>query len=825
MRKKIFFVIHGLITVGIVFILGNKWGMVPPVGKLFAPFSGFWWNIETEDPVCKAQRITSGIQDKVQVVFDDRLVPHIFAQNELDLVFMQGYLHARFRLWQMEFQTHAAAGRVSEIIGDKAVSFDKYRRRYGMLTGAQRTLDSVMANPMTKDILTAYTAGINSYINSLKLNDYPVEYKILDYSPEAWTPLKCALLLKYMAFDLSGEPEDHQLTGVAQKYGKEVAEALFPNYPAVMEPIHPEKQKWDFEPLPIPTPPNDSVINSNADSLAPKNTKKKEPIINSAMDESVKGSNNWVVGATKSATGYPILANDPHLSLNLPSIWYECQLSLPNSRVYGVSLPGAPGIIIGFNDSIAWGVTNVAPDVVDLYAITFKDATHKSYWHDNQWKDVKIRIDTISVRGQDPVLDTVYETHHGPILNKDTDPTPVAAGIPNWHSLRWLAHQGSNEVLTFYRLNRAHNYQDYLEALKTYACPAQNFIFADHDRNIALWSNGKYVLRWKGQGKYVSDGSNPAYDWQGFIPHSHNPHTLNPDRDFLSSANQFPAGRDYPYYLEWSFESFERGMRINDRLRTMNHITPDSLRLLQTDNFNYHAYSVLPTLLSYLRQEKTLPPGAQIMVDSLRRWDFFNHANSVSATVFAHWWKQLVINIWSDELAAENMRYPTRDRTVQFILKDTSARWFDNVNTTNRETCQEIVRSSLIQAYDSLVGRFGLPISAQWRLANYKSTDILHIARLPGFGEMDLEVGGGAGIINATTERTGPSWRMVVALGPTIEAYGIYPGGQSGNPGSLYYDNLIPAWTQGNLAPIVFLKKPTDSVADKQFVVETFLPQ
>lgn len=822
MRKKIRPVILGLVTIVLIVLLGKKWGMVPPIGNLFSPYSGFWRNIETENPAQEALINLSALKSGVQVVFDDRLVPHIFAGNRHDLMFMQGYLHARFRLWQMEFQTYAAAGRISEVIGEKAISFDKFRRRYGMVTGAQHTLDSVMANPVTRDILLAYTEGVNTYINALKPANYPVEYKILDYAPEPWTPLKCALLLKYMAYDLSGEPEDHLLSGVARKYGKEVAENLFPNYPKIMEPIHPKREKWDFEPLPIPEVPNDS-FNHNPNTTTKSGKRTDETIINSAMDKSVKGSNNWVVSGSKSATGHPILANDPHLSLNLPSIWYECQLTLPTSNVYGVSLPGAPGIIIGFNDSIAWGVTNVAPDVVDLYAITFKDSTRKNYWHDNQWKPVKIRIDTILVRNKPPVLDTIYETHHGPILAKDSDINPVAGNIPNWHAFKWIAHQGSNEVLTFYRLNNAHNYTDYLEALKSYACPAQNFVYADQ-HNIALWSNGKYVLRWKEQGKYISDGSNPAYDWNQYIPQSHNPHTLNPERGFLSSANQFPAGPDYPYYLEWSFESFERGMRINDRLRAMNNVTPDSFRNLQTDNFNYHAKTVLPTLLTYMRAEKDLPEGAKLLLDSLNNWNYFNHAASIPTTIFAHWWKQLTINIWDDELGAETMRYPTRDRTAQFILNDTSARWFDNVNTPHKEVCSEIIRLSLIQTYDTLVSRYGKPISNTWRWANYKSTDILHIARLPGFGEMNLEVGGGAGIVNAITERTGPSWRMVVALGPTINAFGTYPGGQSGNPGSYYYDNFIPTWTQGNLSPLFFLKKPTDGIQNQKPTLETYSP-
>jgi len=344
--------------------------------------------------------------------------------------------------------------------------------------------------------------------------------------------------------------------------------------------------------------------------------------------------------------------------------------------------------------------------------------------------------------------------------------------------------------------------------LATYGAPAQNFIFADSQKDIAIWPNGLLPLKWKEQGKFVLDGTDPAYDWQGWIPSAQNPHVKNPPRGFVSSANQFSANpKDYPYYLNWNYGDYERGHRINERLARMNHVTPDSLRVLQNDNLGLNAQLMLPRLLDLVKPAQ-LSAAQQRAYQELGRWNYHYDAQASGPTLFELWYSNLVKRIWDDDFGKSTkleMRYPTRDRTNTLILQEPSSRWIDDTRTPAKETLAELARESFRFAADSLTRKFG-PLGPKWAWANQKSTDILHLAQLPGFGHMDLDVGGGAGIVNATSERNGPSWRMVVALGPQVQAYGLFPGGESGNPGSPFYDDMIEPWSKGQLHPLVFLR-------------------
>ncbi|MCB2409284.1 penicillin acylase family protein [Hymenobacter lucidus] len=778
----------------LTWVLNTKQGDIPPFGKFLSPFGGFWRNAEAANNFAATQTLTiPGLQEPVQVRFDDKRVPHIFARNDHDLYFAQGYLTARDRLWQMDFVTHVAAGRLSEIVGPARLETDRFFRRMGLKFGAEKTLQTMMADPTTRTVLTSYSDGVNAYIASLSPKDYPFEYKLLDYAPEPWEPIKCSLLLKYMAFDLSGRSDDLRLSNALGKYGSAVVKDLFPDYPQREDPIVPVGTPLDFKPLPAPPTP---------------------PAFTAAMSEKVPqrepdpelGSNNFAVDGKKSASGFPILANDPHLQLNLPSIWYQVQLSAPGVNVYGVTIPGAPTVIIGFNDQVAWGVTNVAADVMDFYQLKFKDASQREYWHDGRWKPVRRVVEHIVVRGQPDRYDTVLYTHHGPIVY-DKDEKPFLTQTPIRHAMRWTAHDADNEVLAFYKLNRAQNYQDYTTALASYGSPAQNFIFASQQNDIAIWPNGRFPLKWRDQGKFILDGTDPAYDWQGWIPQTQNPHVKNPARGFVSSANQFSAGPDYPYYLHWNYASYERGHRINERLASMTRVTPDSLRLLQTDNLNLNAQLMLPRMLS-LVQAAGLPEGARRAYDELSHWNYFYEADAIGPSIFELWYNNLVKRLWEDDFGLKatglEMRSPGRDRTNTLLLQEPNSRWIDDRRTPAKETLETLALQSLQFATDSLTRKFG-PLGPEWRWAHQKSTDILHLAQLVGFGRMDLNVGGGAGIVNATSERNGPSWRMVVALGPRVQAYGVYPGGQSGNPGSAFYENMIDTWSAGKLDELVFL--------------------
>ena len=788
-------VLFSLLTLTLVYALNRSWGSVPAFGPLLSPFTGFWQNAENTTDVNQEVDL-NGTRAPVTVLFDDQAVPHVFAQNDYDVYFAQGYLTARDRLWQMEFQTHAAGGRLAELVGERALPLDRFNREIGMVYGAEQAMKAMMSDPKSKQIVDAYSAGVNAWISSLSPAQYPVEYKLLGYAPEPWTPLKCALLLKAMTSTLASGADDLQMSNVRKLFGAAVTDDLFPDYPDHEDPIIPSGTKWNFKPLQVSVPTStDSLPDTNPLAL---NWPDQDPAI---------GSNNWAVGAQKSATGYPILANDPHLTLSLPSIWYQIQLVSPTMNACGASLPGAPGVIIGFNKHVAWGVTNVGADVLDFYKIKFRDADKQAYWHGGRWKPVRRRLEVIRVKGKADVIDTVYYTHHGPIINQSGQ-RGFRANIPSGYAARWIAHEPTNELLAYYVLNRARNYDDYVKSLAYYGAPAQNFVFADVNKDIAISPNGKYPLKWKEQGKYLLDGTNPAHDWQGWIPPAQNPRVKNPPRGFVSSANQFSTDPTYPYYINWQFAPAERGMRINQRLAAMQRVTTDSMRQLQNDLYNLRAATALPKLLPVLNASKLTGDYAKALT-VLKAWPYQNDTSAVGATIFYEWNRQLYDAIWKDEFNRGDTlptKLPSFDRTMRLIERESNAHWFDNVKTTTRETMTDVLVGSFRATCDTLTKKHG-PVGPAWAWGPHKATSIRHLVPgLDAFSALNVQMGGGNVIVNATTERTGPSWRMVVELGPTPRAYGVYPGGQSGNPGSPHYQDMIETWRTGKLHELVYLQ-------------------
>ncbi|WP_293299714.1 penicillin acylase family protein [Pedobacter sp. UBA4863] len=793
--------VKALICIVIPILLGytlnTKFGDLPPILKFLNPFTGFWQNAENTSPVKNKKIILKNAQDKIEVLFDDRMIPHVFAQNDHDMYYAQGYVTAMHRLWQMDFQTRFAAGRISEVVGDKAIEVDKYQRRMGMMYGAENSLQGMMADTQSREMLLAYTQGINDYIESLDKRKLPVEYKLLNFIPEKWTPTKCALLLKQMSAVLAMGSDEFYMTNILQKYGPAITKDLFPDYPFKEDPIIPVGTKWDFKPLPIPPTPK-SFTEMMTTEIATK--QKVEGI----------GSNNWAVSGVKTASGFPVLANDPHLDLSLPSIWYQIQLHAPGINTYGVSLPGAPGVIIGFNQNIAWGVTNVAADVLDFYQIKFKDNKHKEYWYNNKWNATKPRYEMIKIKEAKDIIDTVYYTHHGPIVYFQKPNYSRANNVPTGHALRWIAHDKSNEMKTFYLMNRAKNYDDYRKALPYFTAPAQNFIFASADNDIAITPNGKFPLKWKNQGKFILDGTDPSNDWQGWIPASQNPTVKNPPRNFVSSANQSSTDTTYPYYINWEFSPYERGKRINDRLAAMTNITADSMRNLQMDSYSIMAENLIPYILPLVNSAE-LNATQKESYNLITKWNKYFDAKSVAASVFDLWTKRLSTEIWDDDFGDKDipMRYPSRDRTIELIQKDPNSKWFDNVKTSKKESLADLVNSSFKYACDSLERKYG-PIGEEWQWGNFKNSNVPHLAKIPGFGSKKLLIGGSKSTVNALSQSNGPSWRMVIELGKTPKGHGVYPGGQSGNPGSPFYDNMIDTWAAGKLYDLFFMQSPDD---------------
>jgi penicillin G amidase len=790
------FAIAAVITTGLVLALNKKWGPAPPFGKFLSPQQGIWQNAEPANQSFDAELKLEGLKGKAEVFFDERLVPHVFADNDEDLYFIQGYLHAKFRLFQMDLQTKAAEGRASEIAGPKAINFDKTQRRMGMKFAAENALQEIEKDPASKVLFSAYTKGVNAYIRSLKESELPVEYKLLDFKPEEWTNLRTALLLKMMAKMLTGETEnDLGYTNTRSLFTPDEFKKMYPQWHDSLEPIVPKGSLFD-KPGITPVKP------ASADSLyfARKDTVPQRII---SEQDKTNGSNNWVVAGTKTQSGSPILCNDPHLELSLPSIWYEMQLVSPTSNAYGVSLPGSPFVIIGFNDSIAWGVTNAQRDVKDYYEIKFKDASKKQYWYNGQWENTTLRVETIKVRGGADILDTVAYTVFGPVLFDESFSNDFS--VKRNLAIRWTAHDPSNEGYTFYKLNRARNYDEYAAAISTFQCPGQNFVFASKGGDIALWQQGRFPARWNQQGLFVMPGEDTSYQWQGFIPQPENPHAKNPARGFLQSANQRPVDSTYPYFIPGSYIT-PRGVTITNKLAAMNGITPADMMQLQNDYFNTLAEDARPLLLHFVR-ENELNADAKKYLEIFRNWDLLASPDSKGQTIYQCWWDSLEMQIWKDELSriSPQAPMPEEQTTMEWLKKDTAFSFIDNSNTPQQETLSDVVTIALQKAAAGLKVK-----EAEGKLewTKYKNPTVYHLLKdnLLPFARPGLKVGGNGNIINAITHSHGPSWRMIVHLTTPTEAYGVYPGGQNGNPGSKFYDDYIDNWASGKYNALWFMR-------------------
>ncbi|WP_026753129.1 penicillin acylase family protein [Sediminibacter sp. Hel_I_10] len=776
-----------ILVIGVFYALNTKIGSAPPMGKFLNPTTGIWQN-DSETNIDGTIQI-DGLLEDVTVHYDEQLIPHIFAQNDTDLYRAQGFVTAQHRLWQMEFQTYAAAGRISEIIGEGALDYDRQQRRIGMGYGAEQALEKMKASPESFKLVEAYRDGINSYINQLTDADLPVEYKLLNYKPELWTTKKTALLLQYMTKMLAGHDSDLEYTNALRLFGKAKFDLLFPDFFDINDPVIPKDTDWSYiDTKMTETPKSELPLDSIAETMEKPNPD--------------NGSNNWAVSGKRSASGHPILANDPHLGLNLPSIWFVMQLSTPNQNVMGATLPGALGVISGFNNTISWGVTNATRDVLDWYKIEFKDTSRSAYKYDDQWKASTLRVEEIKVRDSETVLDSVIYTHHGPV---SYDHTFKGDNERAGYAMKWIGHLGGNSQLTFLELNKAKNYNDYTKALKHFIAPAQNFVFASTQGDIALWVQGLFPNKWKGQGKFLMDGSKSYNDWQSFIPMEFNAHTKNPERGFVSSANQHPVDENYPFYVfNDGYETY-RNRVINDFLGSKNNITVEDFKSLHNNNYNLKAAELLPFIFETM-DVSTLTSEEKEIYAQIQAWDFNNTIEALGPSIWDMWWTKLYDLTW-DEFDVENvaLEAPFTYQTIYLLKNDSENEFMDVVSTPERETAKDLFLTTFKATAQELLEWESKHGDYNWQA--YKATYAGHLLQgLPAFSRFNLPIGGGRSIVNATSENHGPSWRMIVEMSSPPVALGIYPGGQSGNPGSRYYDNFIDDWAAGNYHQLLFLQ-------------------
>ena len=790
-----------LLLTGLVFYgLNSKQGALPPLGKFLNPTTGIWQN--EKDESIAGEITLPGLNEKVSVHYDAQMIPHVFAQNEHDLYKAQGYLTAKHRLWQMEFQTHAAAGRLSEIIGEAALNYDRTERRRGMGYGAEQSLAYMEEHdPEVLAYIQDYADGVNAYINQLQAKDYPVEYKLLDYAPEAWSPKKTALLLMYMTKMLAGRDKDLEYTNVLRLIGEENFNLLFPDFFEVTDPVIPKETDWSFIDVPQTEQPKNTVV---LDSIA-ETIEKPHPD---------NGSNNWAVAGSKSATGYPILANDPHLGLNLPSIWFAMQLSSPQHNAFGATIPGALGVISGFNEHIAWGETNATRDVIDWYKVEF-NSDRSQYKYNGNWKDVQQRVEEIQIKGKAAYKDTVLYTHHGPVVyDKNFKTENEHAG----YAMRWIGHEGGSHQKTFLQLNKAKNYHDYVDALQHWVTPSQNFVFASTEGDIALWIQGKFPNKWEGQGKFLMDGSLPENDWQSYIPQVFNAHTKNPARGFVSSANQHPVDENYPYYVfNDGYETY-RNRVINTYFNSKEKFSVADFKALQNNNFNLKASELLPHMLEHMDATQ-LTEEERAVCREIEAWKFNNDIDEVGPSIWGLWYEHLHELLW-DELQDENIALttPYAYQTIHLVKTQPDHAFMDIIATEDKtENASDLFLLAFQKTVKAIAAYKG-----DYHWGDYKGTYAGHLLQgLPAFSRFDIPIGGGRSIVNAASKNHGPSWRMIVEMSSPPSALGIYPGGQSGNPGSRYYDNFIDDWAKGEYHSLHFLadEQATEAVIGTQTLI------
>ncbi|WP_421798635.1 penicillin acylase family protein [Haliscomenobacter sp.] len=790
-----------LFSVGLLWVLDthNPFGSpVPAMGRLLNPVTGFWANAEAQLGFPDQQLQLSGLNNPVKLVFDERRVPHIFADNTEDAFFAQGYITAYNRLWQMDMSTRKVSGRLAEVVGERALASDLLQRRKGIVKAAENMLKAWENSPEDSKALHAYVAGVNAYISALKPAQYPLEYKLMGFKPEPWSALRSVLFIKAMAEDLCARNEDLAATNTRTILGEERFKDLFPEYNPKQSPIIPSEVKWNF--APVKPQPRVEVAESILSGLFPDQ--------NIPQPFEGIGSNNWAVGAQKTLNGNPILCNDPHLGLTLPSIWFEIQMQCPDFNAYGVSLPGLPGIAIGFNDNVAWGETNVGQDVLDWYAIKWADQEKQSYHFDGGTRQVEQREEIIQVKGRkEPVKIQVKYTHWGPLVFGDSTNSPYYS-----LAMHWLPSEGPDkrdhyELASFIRLMKAKNYADYDAALTGYDAPAQNFVFAARDGDIALKVNGKFPIKRKEQGRFIQDGSLSNNAWQGYIPREQIPQVRNPSRGFVASANQHSTDETYPYYYNGGFDDY-RGRFINRSLEAMDSITVKDLMALQNNPHSLQAEEALPLLLKLLPRDQ-LKESEKAVLKKLEKWDGNYQYQKTEPAIFQAWFDSTYVMSfdeiirWRDSvevLNVESWRY------LDLLDKTPNHAIFDWQKTKKTETAADLVLS----AFQKVCKDLSKTPAQTWRTLNNASVN--HLARIPAFSHTNLPISGYAQAPNAIRNGHGPSWRMVVELGKDeVKAWGVYPGGSSGNPGSPFYDHMVDQWAKGEYNELFFMRNAQDT--------------
>jgi penicillin amidase len=797
-----------------------------------------------------------GISAPVDIIRDADGIPHIFGATTLDVMYGLGYVHAQDRLWQMEFQRRIGHGRLSEIFGAATVRQDRFLRTVGFGRVARSAWEHLPEDARKK--IDAYIAGVNAFLDGRHGLALPPEFTLLGFEPEPWTGPDVLVWSKMMAWDLSANYAFELLRhDLSARVGSDRMNDLLPPYPAdglsilggsapteetnsdagvaprgrpasragpstLREPQgRPEPRRGTTELTPAGrySAPGWSV--SFASALAGGNPFVRELLQGGATTEGV-GSNNWVVGGSRTASGQPLLANDPHLGANVPSLWYLAHMSAGDFDVIGGTLPGTPAVAIGRNRHIAWGETNMFADVQDLYRERL-DASGSNAEFRGTLEPLRTIKEIITVSGGEPIELTVRVSRHGPLVsdainvnnaesNVDPKPAPLEPLAFRWTAL----DEEDATVAAFLRLNEARNWTEFTAALREFVVPSQNFVYADVEGHIGYYAPGRVPIRANGDGSAPAEGWTGEMEWSGWIPFEDLPHVYDPPSHVIVTANHRPVPREYPHFLAGEYHHPFRAQRITDLLQHKDRLTPEDFREIQADTISLHAQSLVPLLLRRAHPEDTTD---RIASDLLRRWNFDARADRAEPAIFQAWFLELARSLIRDELGpALELNYARRFSFVHRFLVNTlnagESPWCDDVTTGKRETCDEAVTLALHTAVGTLQRELGAD-PRQWRwdgvhraIFPHQGLDEVAVLRpllsrsVPNGGDWSTVNVGAVAVERPFEQHEVSGYRQIVDLSPANESRFLDAVGMSGHFLSPHYDSFLSDWRRVRHRPM-----------------------
>jgi penicillin amidase len=747
----------------------------------------------------RGQLRVKGLSRSVTIAEDARGVPVIRAANTEDALFGQGYVHARDRLWQMEFQRRVGSGRLSEILGPSLLPADRFLRTVGFRRAAEAAWPALSA--ATRGALTAYARGANAYLAADRAR--PAELRILRVEPEPFTPIDCLVWAKMMAWDLGQNARDEiRRAGYVASVGPDRAAEMFPEVP--LEPTILLDEDWvsRFE-------SGGSGSSVSRSSIQNPKSKIQNPgaswrrlgdafdtLAGLGLTGEELGSNSWVVGCARSTSGKPLLANDPHLGFKTPSLWYLARLEAPGFSVTGATLPGLPGVVIGHNARIGWGLTSVEPDVQDLYLEEIDPKDPERYRFRGDWKRFETRQETIRVRGRKPETFTVRASVHGPIV---TDVLTDANALGSPVALRWTGlDPGDTTAESFLGFDTAGNWQEFLAAASLLKAPAQNLVYADMDGHIGYATTGSIPIRARADGLLPVSGAGDD-EWIGTIPFEKLPRVLDPPRGFVVTANNRVVSPRYPWPIARDWPEPYRARRIADLLTAVPRLSARDMQSIQADQLSYQARDLLPLLLD------TSPSDAasRDALALLKGWDGSFDAASVPASIYAAWYAALSA-MPEDELGRKEPG-STRSRFLIRALQSESP-WCDDIRTPKKETCAEFKSAALSSAVRTLRLRLG-PDPSSWRWGRLHTARSAHdvfdqVALLRPFFSLEVGQGGDGSTVNVGSYRrdgsfvmtAGASYRQILDFADLSRSRFVLTTGQSGNVFDRRYRDQLPLW-------------------------------